>query len=61
MGTVRGWERADELVRGQRRKNFRDGGREAGRCNVMEIKKGDVSRRRGGAAAKRAEVEEKKD
>lgn len=26
----------------------------------MEIKKGDVSRRRGGAAAKCAEVEEKK-
>lgn len=32
----RGWERAEELVGGQKR-NFRDGGREVGRCNVMEI------------------------
>ena len=61
MGTVtfRGWERAEELVGGQKR-NFRGGGREVGRCNVTGIKKGDVSRRRGGAAAKCAEVEEKR-
>lgn len=61
LGTVtfRRWERAEELVRSQKR-NFRGGGREVGRCNVMEIKKGDISRRRGGAAAKCAEVEKKK-
>lgn len=57
--TFRGWERAEELGGGQKR-HFRDGGREVGRCNVTEIKKGDASRRRGGAAAKCAEVEEKK-
>lgn len=56
---MRGRERAEELVGGQQR-HFRGGGREEGRCNVTEIKKGDVSRRRGGAAAKCAEVAEKK-
>lgn len=34
--SVRGWERAEELVGGQER-NSRDGGREVGRRNVMEI------------------------
>lgn len=34
--SFRGWEKAEELVGGQTR-NFRDGGREVGRDNVMEI------------------------
>lgn len=44
--TLRGWEKAEELVGGQQRK-FRDGGGAVGRCNVMEIKKGDCFKEEG--------------
>lgn len=57
--TFKGWEMAEWLV-GDQARTFRDGGGEGGRCNVKEIKKRDVSRRRGGAAAKCCRGREKK-
>lgn len=44
--TFRALEKAEELVGGQKR-NFRDGGGEAGRCSLMEIKKGDCFKEEG--------------
>lgn len=46
MVTCRGWEKAEELVGGQQR-NFRNRGGAGGRCNVMEIKKGDRCKEEG--------------